>query len=74
MRDTVTVEDRQKPVVVAVTEEFAEFGKNIARMEGHGNMRQLVFPYPLEGLPPEKVRGIALEMYPQFLNVIGAKR
>lgn len=37
-------------------------------------MRQLVFPYPLEGLPPEKVRLIALEMYPQFLNVIGATR
>lgn len=74
MRDTVIVEDRQKPVVVAVTEEFVEHGRNIANMEGHGNMRQLVFPYPLEGLPEEEVRRIAIDMYPKFLDVIGAKR
>ena len=74
MRDTVVVEDRQKPVVVAITEEFVEHGENIARMEGHSNMRQLVFPYPLEGLPEEEVRKIAAEWYPKFLNVIGATR
>jgi hypothetical protein len=74
VRDTVVVEDRQKPVVVAVTEEFVEHGRNIATMEGHGNMRQLVFPYPMEGLPDEEVRRIAVDMYPQFLSVIGAKR
>lgn len=74
MRDTVVVEDRQKPVVVAITEEFVEHGKNIANLEGHSDMRQLVFPYPLEGLPSEDVRRIAEEMYPQFLKVIGAER
>ncbi len=74
MRDTVVVEDRQKPVVVAVTEEFVEHGKNIANLEGHSDMRQLVFPYPLEGLPSEDVRRIAAEMYPQFLKSIGAER
>ena len=74
MRDTVVVEDRQKPVVVAVTEEFVDHGKNIASMEGHSNMRQLVFPYPLEGLPEADVRRIAADMYPQFLKVIGAER
>ncbi len=74
MRDTVSVEDRKKPVVLAITEEFVEHGKNIANMEGHSNMRQLVFPYPLDGLPEKDVRRIAAEMYPKFLNVIGAKR
>ena len=74
MRDTVVVEDRHKPVVVAVTEEFVEHGKNIANLEGHSDMRQLVFPYPLEGLPSEDVRRIAAEMYPQFLKAIGAER
>jgi hypothetical protein len=74
VRDTVVVEDRSKPVVVAVTEEFVEHGKNIANLEGHSDMRQLVFPYPLEGLPSEDVRRIAEEMYPQFLKVIGAER
>ncbi|MBM3347768.1 MAG: hypothetical protein FJY55_14920 [Betaproteobacteria bacterium] len=74
MRDTVVVEDRQKPVVAAVTEEFVEHGRNIANLEGHSDMRQLVFPYLLEGLPSEDVRRIAEEMYPQFLKVIGAER
>lgn len=74
MRDTVVVEDRQKPVVVAITEEFIEHGENVAKMEGHANMRQLVFPYPLEGLPEAEVRRIAEEWYPKFLSVIGATR
>lgn len=74
MRDTVVVEDRKKPVVVAITEEFVEHGRNVANLEGHSDMRQLVFPYPLEGLPSEDVRRIAEDMYPQFLKVIGAER
>lgn len=74
MRDTVIVEDRKTPVVVAVTEEFVQHGKNIANMEGHSNMRQLVFPFPLEGLPEEEVRRIATDMYPRFLESIGVKR
>ncbi len=74
MRDTVIVEDRKKPVVLAITEEFVEHGKNIANMEGHSTMRPLVFPYPLDGLPEKDVRRIAAERYPKFLNVIGAKR
>ena len=72
MRDTVIVEDRKKPVVVAITEEFVEHGKNIAKMSGHANLRQLVFPYPLEGLPEEQMRLIAEEFYPTFLTMIGA--
>ena len=72
MRDTVIVEYRKKPVVVAITEEFVEHGKNIAKMSGHANLRQLVFPYPLEGLPEEQVRLIAKEFYPTFLTMIGA--
>lgn len=74
MRDTVIVEARKKPVMVAITEEFVEHGKNIANMSGHANLRQLVFPYPLEGLPEEEARRIAEEWYPKFLNAIGAKR
>ncbi len=73
MRDTVVVEKLQKPVVVALTEEFSVHGRNIANIEGHGNMRQLVFPYPLEGLPSEEIRRIAMEMYPRFLKAIGAE-
>ncbi len=71
MRDTVSVEEHKKPVVVAITQEFVEHGVNIARMSGHANLRQLVFPYPLEGLPEEDIHRIAIEFYPKFLKAIG---
>ena len=61
-------------MVVAVTEEFVEHGKNIAKMTGHANLRQLVFPYPLEGLPEAEVDVIARSLYPKFLSTIGATR
>ena len=74
MRDTVIVEDCKKPVVVAVTEEFIEHGKNIAKMSGHADLRQLVFPFPFEGLPEQEVRRIAEALYPKFLTAIGASK
>ena len=61
-------------MVVAVTEEFVEHGMNIAKMTGHANLRQLVFPYPLEGLPEAEVDMIARGLYPKFLSSIGATR
>jgi hypothetical protein len=73
VRDTVLVENKKKPAVVAVTQEFVEHGKNIANIEGHAKLRQLVFPYPLEGLHQEAIRRIAIEMYPKFLQAINAQ-
>ena len=74
MRDTVIVEDNQKPVVMAVTNEFSDLGTRIAQVEGHSNIQQLVFPYPLEGLPEAEVRKIARDYFSKFLDVIGARR
>ena len=74
MRDTVIVEDCKKPAVVAVTAEFIEHGKNIAKMSGHADLRQLVFPFPLEGLPENEVRRIARELYPTLLATLGVTR
>lgn len=74
MRDTVVVESRKKPALVAITQEFVEHGNNIARMAGHANLRQLVFPYPLEGLPEEEVHRLAIEFYPKMLQAIGVTR
>ncbi len=74
MRDTAIVEDRDKPVVLAVTEQFSGLGKTVAKVEGHPMMEQLVFPYPLEGLPEKQVREIARDYFPKFLEVIGATR
>lgn len=73
MRDTVIVEKQQKPVVAAITEEFVTHGVNVAKMEKHPNLKQLVFPYPLEGLPEARLREIAQAWYPKFLDVIGAR-
>ena len=74
MRDTAVVEDKQKPVVLAVTQQFSDLGTRVAEVEGHSNMRQLVFPYPLEGLAEDEVRRLAREYFPRFLDVIGAVR
>jgi len=74
VRDAVLVEKHSKPVVAAITEEFVVHGQNIARMEGHGDLRQLVFPYPLEGRPEAELRDIAGAWYPKFLDLIGAQR
>ena len=71
MRDTVIVEERKKPVMVAISQEFVTTGTNIAKMSGHANLRQLVFPYPIEGLPEEEIARIAVEYYPKFLKSIG---
>ncbi|HVF63088.1 MAG TPA: hypothetical protein VNE58_03745 [Casimicrobiaceae bacterium] len=74
MRDTVIVEACKKPVVVAITEEFIEHGRNIAKVSGHANLRQLVFPYPFEGLPMEEVGRVAVALYPKFLDAVGVTR
>ena len=74
MRDTVIVENLQKPACVVVSEEFVVHARNIARVEGHPDLRQLVLPYPLEGLPEARLREIAVGSYPRFLEVIGAVR
>ena len=73
MRDTVAIEKMKKPVVVAITEEFVEHGRNIANLEGHAQLRQLVFPYPLEGRSGAELQRIADAMYPQFLMALGAR-
>ncbi len=54
-----------------VTEEFITIGNRIASHKGHANLRQLVLPYPLEGLPDDEVRAIAAEAYPRMLELLG---
>jgi hypothetical protein len=54
-----------------VTAEFVTIATQIARLNGHPNLRQLVLPYPLEGLPDEEVRTIATDAYPRLLEILG---
>ena len=74
MRDAVIVEQLKKPVVAAITDEFKVHGDNIARMEGHADLKRLILPYPLEGKPEAYLREVAETWYPKFLDMIGAQR
>jgi hypothetical protein len=72
IKDSVVVEARRKPVVAIVTEEFAVHGHNVATHLGHGDLKLLVLPYPLEARPERELRAIADEFYPRVLELLGA--
>ena len=59
---------------MVVTAEFVTIGERIASLKGHADLRQLVLPYPLEGLPDEEVKKIALDAYPRLVERLGATR
>jgi hypothetical protein len=71
IKDSVVVEQREKPVVAIVTEEFEVHGHNVATHLGHGDLKVLVLPYPLEARPESELRAIADEFYPQVLAQLG---
>ena len=70
--DAVAIEQRERPVIAVVTEEFATHGHNMARHLGHADLRILVLPYPLEARPREELLEIAADAYPQALELLGA--
>lgn len=72
VRDAVTLEAAGKPSVVAVCSEFETHGRNMATFLGHGRLKVLVLPYPLEARPADELRRIAAEAYPRFLDLLGA--
>jgi hypothetical protein len=71
VKDSVVVEQREKPVVAIVTEEFATHGHHVATHLGHRDLQVLVLPYPLEARPEAELRAIADEFYPQVLALLG---
>jgi hypothetical protein len=71
IKDAVAVEDHSKPAVAIVCEEFIVHGRNVATHLGHGNLKILVLPYPLEARPEEELRAIADEYYPAVLELLG---
>ena len=54
IKDAVVVEEHEKPVVAIVCEEFIVHGRNVATHLGHGDLKILVLPYPLEARPEPK--------------------
>ena len=71
IKDAVTVEEHEKPVVAVVCDEFTVHAHNVARHVGHGDLQILVLPYPLEARPSEELEQIALEYYPRVLELLG---
>jgi hypothetical protein len=71
IKDAVTVEEHEKPVVAVVCEEFTVHAHNVARHVGHSDMNVLVLPYPLEARPAEELQQIADEYYPKVLELLG---
>ena len=69
--DAVAIEAAERPVGAVVTEEFATHGHNMANHLGHGDLRILVLPYPLEARPREELLEIAAAAYPQALVLLG---
>ena len=55
-------------------DEFEKHGRNMATALGHGDLKHLVFPYPLESRPEKEIREIAAEYYPKFLDLLGVTR
>ena len=74
VKDSVTVERHEKPVVAVVTEEFETHGHNVATHLGHRDLELLVLPYPLEARPEDELREIADAFYPQVLDLLGVQR
>ena len=44
-----------------------------SRFLGHGDLKVLVMPYPLEARPDDELRAIALEYYPKALELLGVR-
>jgi hypothetical protein len=57
--------------VVVVTSEFEQLARQLARHLGHGNLRVLVLPYPLEGRADDELVSIAESSYPELLDLLG---
>lgn len=72
IKDAVTFANHSKPVVAIVCEEFVVHGRNVATHLGHGDLKILVLPYPLEARPEAELRAIADEFYPAVLDLLGA--
>jgi hypothetical protein len=73
VHDAVTLEQHGKPSIVVVCSEFETHARNMARFLGHGDLKVLVMPYPLEARPDDELLKIADEYYPQALDLLGVR-
>ena len=71
VRDAISVETAGKPVVVVVTTEFEVHGRTIAAHLGHGDLKFVVLPYPLETRPEDELVALAERYFPAALSALG---
>jgi hypothetical protein len=74
IKDAVTLERHGKPSIAVVTEEFETHARNMARFLGHGDLKVLVLPYPLEARPDDELRQIAADFYGAAMDLLGVTR
>lgn len=73
VHDAVTLEAHGKPSIVVVCSEFEQHARNMANFLGHGNLKVLVMPYPLEARPDDELHQIADEYFPKALELLGVQ-
>jgi hypothetical protein len=62
-----------KAAVAVVTAEFEALAHTMAANAGRSGLRVHVLPYPLDTLPEDEVRKIAVEHWPLVLETLGAR-
>jgi hypothetical protein len=62
-----------KTAVAVVTAEFEALAHTMAANAGRSGLRVHVLPYPLDTLPEDDVRKIAIEQWPLVLETLGAQ-
>ena len=62
-----------KTAVAVVTAEFEALAHTMAANAGRSGLRVHVLPYPLDTLPEDDVRKIAIEHWPLVLETLGAQ-
>jgi len=72
VHDTVHSLNSRMPTLITATRQFEKLARALASKSGHTDLRMVVLPYPLEGLPESEVRDIANQHYAEMLQVFGA--
>ena len=62
-----------KTAVAVVTEEFEALAHTMAANAGRSGLRVHVLPYPLDTLPEDEIRKIAISHWPRVVETLGAQ-
>jgi hypothetical protein len=73
VRDAVAALRNDVPSVIICTRQFVGLARNLARMDGFGEVPIIGLPFPLETHPEEDVRKIAQEAFEDIQSVLGSR-